>query len=146
MKTEAHCQTLGRTSTNQLNFMIAKTYIIAVALIYIGLSVWCTVSPDVTSRKVGFELKGGTGQSEFMTVYGGLEFGLALVLLGTLFKPELVTYGVLSSVLIHGSLVLFRSVSFFMYSNIGSMTYKLAIGEWVILLLGVAILLAGRRM
>lgn len=125
--------------------MFAKIYLIAVALVYLGLAIWCSVSPSVTSQKVGFELKGGTGQSEFMTVYGGLEFGLALVFLAALFKPELVTYGVLASVLIHGSLVLFRSISFFAYSDIGSMTYKLAIGEWVIFLLGLAILFASRK-
>ena len=80
-----------------------------------------------------------------MTVYGGLEFGIALIFLTALFKPELITYGVLASVLIHGSLVVFRSISFFLYDNIGSMTYKLAIGEWAILLLGLAILFAGRK-
>ncbi len=125
--------------------MIAKIYIVIVAMTYLGLAIWCTISPDVTSEKVGFELKGGTGQSEFMTVYGGLEFGLALVLLATLVKPEFAVFGVFASVLVHGSLVLFRTISFFMYSNIGSMTYKLAIGEWVIFLLGLVILFASRK-
>ena len=41
--------------------MFAKIYSVAVALIYFGLAIWCTVSPEVTSEKVGFELKGGYG-------------------------------------------------------------------------------------
>lgn len=120
--------------------MIAKIYIAIVSVIYMGLAIWCSIQPSVTSEKVGFELKGGSGQSEFMTVYGGLEFGVALVLLATLFRESTVNYGVLACVLIHASLVLFRTISFFCYSDIGSFTYKLAAGEWVITLLGIAIL------
>ena len=120
--------------------MIAKINLIIVSAIYIGLAIWCSIQPNVTSEKVGFELKGGTGQSEFMTVYGGLEFGLALALLATLFRAETVGFGVLACVLVHGSLVVFRSISFFCYNDIGAFTYKLAIGEWMITLLGIAIL------
>lgn len=120
--------------------MAAKIYLIVVSALYLGLAIWCTVSPKVTSEKVGFELIGGSGKSEFMTVYGGLEFGLALVLLSTLWRSEMVSWGVLACVLIHGSLVLFRSLSFISFSEIGGMTYKLAIGEWVIFLLGLAVL------
>jgi hypothetical protein len=119
--------------------LLARIYLIAVSVIYLALAIWCSVSPTVTSEKVGFELKGGSGQSEFMTVYGGLEFGLALVLLLPVFKQEAVNYGVLACLLVHGSLCLFRTISFFCFSDIGPMTYKLAIGEWVIFLLGAAI-------
>lgn len=125
--------------------MIAKIYLGFVSLIYIALAIWCSVQPNVTSDKVGFELKGGSGQSEFMTVYGGLEFGLALVLLATLIRNETVRFGVLACVLIHGSLVVFRSISLVCYSDIGAFTYRLAIGEWVITLLGIAILFLGTR-
>lgn len=125
--------------------MIAKSYLIVVALLYLGLAIWCTVSPATTSEKVGFSLRGGSGQSEFVTVYGGLEFGLALILLASIFKPETVVYGVIACLLIHGSLVLFRTISFFRFSGIESMTYKLAIGEWVIVLVGLAVLAMHKR-
>jgi hypothetical protein len=120
--------------------MVAKIYLAIVALVYIGLAIWCSVQPSVTSEKVGFELKGGSGQSEFMTVYGGLEFGLGLVLLASMFRAETLTFGVLACVLIHGSLVLFRSISFFCFTDFDNFTYKLAIGEWIITLVGIAIL------
>ena len=122
------------------NPMLAKLYLVVVSLIYMGLAIWSSVQSSVTSGKVGFELKGGAGQSEFMTVYGGLEFGIALVLLATLFRDNTINFGVLAGVLIHVSLVVFRSISFFCYSDIGSFTYRLAAGEWLITLLGVAIL------
>ena len=79
-----------------------------------------------------------------MTVYGGLEFGIALILAVALLREESVYYGVLAAVLMHGSLVVFRTVSFFCYQGIASFTYQLAAGEWVITLLGIAILLFTR--
>ena len=119
--------------------MLAKSYLVVVGLLYMVLAIWCSVAPAVTSEKVGFELKGGSGQSEFMSVYGGLEFGLALVLFFSIFKDETVSYGVLACVLIHGSLCLFRTISLFCFTDVGSLTYKLAIGEWVIFLVGATI-------
>ena len=120
--------------------MLAKTYLGVVALLYIGLALWCSFQPNVTSQKVGFQLTGGSGKSEFLTIYGGLEFGLALVLLASLAKPETVGYGLIACVLIHASLVVFRSIGFFCFRDLDPITYKLAIGEWVITLLGIAII------
>ena len=129
--------------------MFARTYLIIVALLYLVLAIWCSVQPTVTSRKVGFELIGGSGQSEFLTVYGGLEFGLALVLLASCFREPTVGYGVGACVLIHASLVLFRTIGFLLYTDMEPLTYRLAIGEWVIALWGMLVLwfaALGRRL
>jgi len=116
--------------------MIAKTYLTIVSLLYFGLAFWCTCAPATTSQKVGLSLSNGSGKSEFMTVFGGLEFGLALVLIVFAWRPGMASEGVLVCVLIHAALVMFRTVSLFWFSDIEPMTWKLALGEWVILLLG----------
>lgn len=119
--------------------LIIKLFIGLVGIMYMGLAIWCSVQPMITSKKVGFQMIGGSGKSEFMTVYGGLEFGIAILLLASLFRRETVTYGLWAAMLIHGSLVLFRTISFFIYSDIGSFTYRLAIGEWAIFLVSAAL-------
>ncbi|REJ97934.1 MAG: hypothetical protein DWQ35_01120 [Planctomycetota bacterium] len=124
--------------------MIAKAYLLAVALLYFALAIWCSMSPATTSEKVGFSLKGGTGKSEFLTVYGGLEFGIALVLASACLRDTTVDFGVLACVLLHGSLVAFRTISFFRFEDIGGFTLRLAIGEWLITVLGIAVLLYAR--
>ena len=120
--------------------LITKVFIGLVGMMYAGLAVWCSVQPDMTSKKVGFQLIGGSGKSEFLTVYGGLEFGLALLLLASLFSKETVIYGLWAVLLVHGALVLFRTISLFAYADIGAFTYRLAIGEWVIFLVSAALL------
>jgi FtsH-binding integral membrane protein len=117
--------------------MIAKTFLALVGFLYLGLAVWCSFAPAVTSDKVGFDLQPGSGQSEFLVIYGGLELGLASIFLLPLVRADCLRSSLLACVLIHASLVVFRTVSLFLYSDISSMTYKLAIGEWVILILAV---------
>lgn len=117
--------------------IFAKIFLGLVGLLYAGLAIWCSVSPSVTSEKVGFEIKSGSGQSEFLTVYGGLEMGMALIFLLPLIRSEFLFSSLIACILIHVCLVVFRTVGFFLYTDISGMTYKLAAGEWVILVLGI---------
>ena len=104
------------------------------------LGIWCSVSPATTSAKVGFDLQAGAGQSEFLTVYGGLEIGIALILLIGVFKKSFMQHAVITSVVLHGSLVVFRTISFFRFSDVDPFIYRLAAGEWIIFLAGAVIL------
>lgn len=119
--------------------MIAKLFLTIVGLMYLGLALWCTADPNTTSQKVGFELEKGSGQSEFVTVYGGLEFGIALILMMPLLVSDSTRFALLSCLLIHASLVLFRTISYFSFTDIGSFTHRLAAGEWIIFLASLAI-------
>ncbi len=115
--------------------MLPKLFLSVVGLMYLGLAAWCSFAPGVTSSKVGFTLNGGSGRSEFLTVYGGLELGLALVFLMPWWRPESLGHALWSCLFVHGMLVVFRTVGFVMFEEIGGMTYRLALGEWVILVL-----------
>lgn len=67
--------------------------------------------------------------------------GMALIFFLPLVWNEATRSSVVSCLLIHTCLVLFRTISFFSFAGIDSFTYRLAIGEWVILLASVVILL-----
>ena len=117
----------------------AQIFLAIVSLLYVGLGVWCTLAPGTTSQKVGFELPADAGRSEFVTVYGGLEFGMGLVFaVGALYPPA-TPFALQSCLLLHGSLVAFRALSFFWYDAMHGLTLRLAIGEWVIVLAGLAV-------
>lgn len=120
--------------------MLTKIFLTLIGLLYLGLAIWCAYDPKTTSSKIGFELVGGSGKSEFLTVYGGLELGLALILLMPLFRHDWEGFALTACFLVHLSLVVFRTSGFFMFSDIGRMTYQLAIGEWVILLLSAGLM------
>jgi len=95
--------------------------------------------PDKTSRGVGFTLQTGSGQSEFLTVYGGLELAIGIAFLWPLYRPSEVVFPLFLCLLIHGCLVAFRTTSFVLYSGIPTTTFALAATEWIIFV-GAAIL------
>ena len=113
---------------------VTRLFLAAVGITYLYLAIWCSLRPDETSQLVGFDLKPGSGQSEFLVVYGGLELALAVIFLVPLFRPKQVEPSLLVCLIVHACLVPFRSVTFFLYSDIQAMTYKLAVGEWIIFL------------
>lgn len=114
--------------------MIARGYLALVGLLYVGLGLWCAVAPQKTSAVVGFTLQPGGGQSEFLTVYGGLEVALGLLFLWPLYKQEDLAFPLAACVVVHGCLVLFRSIGFIAFAGIPSATYTIAAAEWVLFL------------
>lgn len=120
--------------------LLARLFLFAVAALYVGLGVWCTVAPDTTSKKVGLERVGEGGRSEFITVYGGLEVGLGLLFAFLAWRPESVVYGLTACAVIHGAIVVFRSGSFVFHDAMHGMVLRLAIGEWVLTLLSLTLL------
>ncbi len=120
--------------------MVAKVCLALIGILYIGLAIFCTIAPQTASEKVGFKLDGGTGQSEFLVIYGGLELAMGLIFLLPLVKSDTLDFSLTACLLIHVCLVIFRSISFFAFSEISGTTVRLAIGEWVILIVtGLAI-------
>lgn len=125
--------------------MITKIFLALVGVMYLGLAIWCTLSPDVTSAKLGFELNSGSGQSEFIVIYGGLELAMSLIFLLPLIRKDSLIGSLLACVVIHACLVAFRTYSLLVYSDISGMTYQLAIGEWVLLILSLTCLFVSRN-
>lgn len=118
---------------------MVRSFIACVGLLYLVLAFWCAFSPEATSQSVGFTLQSGSGQSEFLTVYGGLELGLGILFLLPLFKQEYLRFSLLTCVIIHGSLVFFRTIGFFIYSGFESITFNLAAGEWLIFVISLVL-------
>ncbi len=115
--------------------LLTKVILGLIGAMYIALAVWCSVQPERTSNTVGFQLRPGSGQSEFLTIYGGLELALGLAFLAPLLREEYVPYSLLLCLVVHTSLVAFRTAGFLMFSDIPRTTYYLAAAEWGLLLI-----------
>ena len=111
---------------------MARIFLAIVGAAYLVLAVWCAIMPDKTSKSVGLTLQAGAGQSEFLTVYGGLQLALGLAFLWPLYRPADIAFPLVLCLLIHGCLVGFRTLGFLLYSGIPSTTMLLAATEWII--------------
>lgn len=116
-----------------------KIYLGIVGALYVYLGGLCSIKMEETAEKVGFILISGKGQSEFMTVYGGLEIAMGIFFLLPLFFKEHTKSALLFAVILHLGLVVFRSIAFMKFSDIAPFTYQLAIGEWIIFVAGCAL-------
>jgi hypothetical protein len=133
------------TAKERWEVFVARFFLAGVGALYAYLAAWCSFSPGETSSLVGFTLQPGSGQSEFLVVYGGLELGMALIFLWPLLRPETTRFALINCTLIHACLVAFRTVSFALFAGIQPMTWKLAAGEWVIFLAGAGLLWVTRN-
>lgn len=119
---------------------MSRNLLTVVGAAYVVLAVWCAVAPAKTSSSVGFDLQPGSGQSEYLVIYGGLQFALGLVFLWPHIRPEAELFALTTCLIVHAAIVLFRTASFFLYSGTGTTTPVLAAVEWVILLATAAVL------
>ncbi|MGC4004259.1 MAG: hypothetical protein QM811_14540 [Pirellulales bacterium] len=115
--------------------MIAKIFLAVLGATYLALAAWCAVDPAGTSCALGLERANGGGRSEYLTIYGGLQAGLGVLFLWPMLRSgEYLTPVLLTCVVIHAGIVVFRTLGFALYSDIPGMTKGFAVGEWVILL------------
>ena len=113
---------------------MARIFLAVVGAIYVLLAVWCMSQTEKTAGSIGLNLKPGSGQSEYFTVYGGMQLALGLFFLAPLMRPEMLSTALLISLVFHGCLVLCRSISFTLFSNVANPTWYFAASEWVLLL------------
>ncbi len=113
---------------------MARTFLAVVGAIYLGLALWCMAQPEKTAGSLGLSLKPGSGQSEYFTVYGGMQLALGLFFLAPLVRPEMLSTALLISLVFHGCLVLCRTVSFTLFSGVVNPTWYFAASEWVLFL------------
>lgn len=113
----------------------ARIFLALVGVIYVALALWCALKPQTTAGSIGFQLKPGAGESEYTTVYGGLQLALGLLFLWPMMRSEMLWPMLVACLVVHTSLVVFRTVSLMLYANIPAMTYGFAASEWVVALL-----------
>lgn len=113
---------------------MTRIFLAIVGVIYLLLALWCALQPAKTADSIGFALRPGSGQSEYFTVYGGLQLALGLVFLLPLVRPELLSASLLVCLLVHGSLAIMRAISLVAYSGVANPTWYFAATEWVLFL------------
>ncbi|WP_425615565.1 DUF4345 family protein [Anatilimnocola sp. NA78] len=114
---------------------VTRGFLAVVGAAYIALAAWCAISPTQTANSVGYTFRSGSGMSEYMTVYGGLQLGLGLFFLWPMLRPEQFFTVLMACLLVHGCIVLFRVPSLLLVSGIERTTYFLVATEVTILVL-----------
>ncbi|CAN5658223.1 membrane protein [soil metagenome] len=113
------------------------------AVMYAVFALWCALRLDSTSQNLGYTALSNSGRSEYFTVYGGLQWGLALVFAWLAFKPELHRTGLLVALALYAPLVLHRSISLVRFGPVETLTRAVAGLEIAMLVIAAALWFLG---
>jgi hypothetical protein len=127
-----------------LECLMTRIFLAAVGAAYIALGLWCTLRPAQTSAAVGYQLQPGSGQSEFVTVYGGLELALGALFLLPLLHRDATGWTLLACLVIHVTLALFRVPTLFLFPGVSRTILAIAVLEVSIALVSAALYWANR--
>lgn len=81
------------------------------AALYAVFGVLCAINPRGTSKGLGYALPTSGGLSEYLTVYGGLQFGLAAFFAWVAMRGDMHRAGLVLALALYIPIVLFRWVS-----------------------------------
>ena len=96
------------------------------AAIYAVFALWCALRLDSTSANLGYTTLSNSGRSEYFTVYGGLQWGLALVFAYMAAKPELQRPGIAVAIALYAPIVLHRTISLLRFGPVETLTKAVA--------------------
>jgi hypothetical protein len=77
--------------------------------LYLLFWAWCALSPEYTSSAVGIFIPSRQGFTEYIAVYGGLEFGVGVFFLLALLKAHLRIPGLIFGACFYCGLAVFRT-------------------------------------
>lgn len=93
---------------------MTQGYLYLNSILYLLFAIWCTVSWQSTSTRLGYLTLSNGGRSEYLVIYGGLQIGLAILFFllasnATYFRP-----GLLISIGLYSPIVIYRAITLFM--------------------------------
>ena len=115
--------------------MITNIYLWINSGLYLVFSLWCLIKTTTTAEFAGLSFINGSGKSEYLTVYVGLEAGLAVFYAHTAMKPEYKDAGIVFSLALYVGIVLVRTITLISIPNIQKGTYIIAALEWLLLII-----------
>lgn len=116
-----------------------KAYLLVNAIAYAALAIICTVRHRASARGTGYADLTAGGHSEFLTVYGGLQLGLAIGYFFAAWNPEYTRAALIFSVCLYAPIVLYRIISVITFRVRAPITLGTGALELVLFLAGLAV-------
>lgn len=120
-------------------------YLWANALLYAVFAALCTLKASATSQSMGYLSLDRGGRSEFLTVYGGMELGLALVFAWMAWRPVLNRTGLAIALLIYVPIVAFRLIGWVRLWPVQRTTLGTGLLEMALLVIGLGLWFSTRN-
>lgn len=111
---------------------MTTAYLYLNAVLYLLLAGWCTFAPARTAAAVGYTTLSRSGQTEYLTIYGGLQLGLAFLFAWFAWTQQMRT-GLVIAIAVYLPIVIYRSIGLLRWWPVEPTTLLLAAIEWLML-------------
>ncbi|MEO6103070.1 MAG: DUF4345 domain-containing protein [Pseudoxanthomonas sp.] len=117
---------------------MVNAYLYLNAALYSLLAAWCTLHPARTAAAVGYQVLNRSGQSEYLVVYGGLQWGMGFLFAYFAWTGQ-ARNGLVVALAFYIPIVLYRAFTLARLWPVEPATLALAVLEWLLLIGGVAL-------
>ncbi|MGH8062937.1 MAG: DUF4345 domain-containing protein [Pseudoxanthomonas sp.] len=114
---------------------MVNAYLYLNAALYALLAAWCTLYPARTAAAVGYQVLSKSGQSEYLVVYGGLQWGMAFLFAYFAWTGQ-ARNGLVVALAFYVPIVLYRAFTLARLWPVEPATLVLAVLEWLLLIGG----------
>jgi hypothetical protein len=115
------------------------------AVLYAVFAALCSLRVTGTSRALGYASLNPSGVSEYLTVYGGLQVGLAVFFAVSAYRPELQRGGLLLALSLYAPIVVFRWASVLKQWPVERLTLGVGVLETALLVCAVGLWFVGGK-
>jgi hypothetical protein len=123
---------------------MAAAYLWINAAFYVMFAIWQTLSPSRTAAAVGYATLDNSGRSEYLVIYGGLQFGLAAFFAWTASQAALNRIGVIFALCLYAPIAIYRLVTIGRYWPVSRVTLIVGALE-IALLIGAIFVISAMR-
>jgi len=107
----------------------------SVGFLYLLSGFWCALKPELAADSLGYKFSTALGHAEFFSVYGGLQFGIAMAILISSYIPPYRVAACFFAFLISFGLFAFRLVSILLIDQSSILIYMLCLEGFLVFLL-----------
>jgi hypothetical protein len=117
-----------------------QLYLFANAFFYFAFACLCLIRSKETARFLGYAFLSGSGKTEYLTVYSGMEFGFSVFLALCALNIQMRFTGLVFCVVMYLALMIVRPLTALVNQNLTRSTYILGTLEYLLGLWGIFLL------
>ncbi len=103
------------------------------AVLYAVFALWCTFARESTAQSIGYLSRSNAGNSEYLTVYGGLQWGMAVMFATLAAHAAPASLAASIAVGLYVPIVAYRWITIARFAPVGSLLKGVAVMETLLL-------------
>jgi hypothetical protein len=132
-------RTLHHPPGNKGCLTMIAAYLYLNSVLYALFALWCTLQWKGTAANLGYLSLDNSGRSEYLVIYGGLQWGLAGCFLFFATDPQLLAAGLRFALAIYIPIVAYRLITIWRFRPVRKITTMVGVLEAVLLALGIGL-------